>query len=1087
MIRRLLWLALLQTVFSLSIRAQATMGYYRYPALHGDWVVFTAEGDLWRMQRSTGWTQRLTAHPGQELYAHISPDGRWIAYTGEYEGPQEVYLMPLEGGLPRRITYDGEQAIVVGWTPDGHILYSTRHYSTLPNAQLVRVDPDNPEPEVLPLAQASDGCIDATDGTLYFTRMPFQGSHTRRYKGGTAQNIWKYHPGDAEATPLTADYAGTSKAPMLYNGRLYFASDRDGVMNLWSMNTRGKDLRQHTFSAFWDIKSPNGYKGQIVYQKSADIWLFDAAANREQKLEIRLVSDFNQRQKRWIKNATDQLSSVHLSADGEQVALTSRGRVFVAPAKQGRLVEVTRQYGIRYSDARFLPGTANLFMFSDASGEMEVWKAPANGIGAPEQLTRDNNIVLWEAYAAPDGRHIAYHDKNARLWLYDVETKTQTPIDSSGNGDFSDISWSPGSQWLAYVRPAANNNSQVVLYSLQGKTRQTVTTDRLDNFQPAWSPDGHWLYFLSDRDFRTIVRSPWGSRQPEPFYDKTTQIYLLALQPGLRSPFMAPDELTAKPEKEKKDETKKDEKPAGDSVVTEGLERRLFELPLPGRAIRDIALTDKYVYWLERPQVDEGKQNLMALKIGNEGKPDPQTLVEDIRYFELSADRKKLLVYKGKDLYVAEANGAKPDLAKTRLDLGNWSFQVDPIEEWRQMVVDAWRLERDYFYDTHLHGVNWKAILDRHLPLADRVTDRDELDDLLASMVSELSALHTFVRGGDKRRSPDQVATSSLGARLVKNTAQGGYTIAHIYRSDPDYPEELGPLDQPHLRVQEGDVITAINGVPVLETPDPNSLLPNAQGQQVRLALKKPSTGEVYEEVVEPISPAAAFNLRYNEWEYTRRQEVETRSGGRIGYVHLRAMSGQNYIEWIKNFYPVFNREGLIIDVRHNSGGNIDSWILEKLLRKAWFYWQPRVGDPSWNMQYAFRGHLVVLCNERTASDGEAFAEGFRRLGLGKVIGTRTWGGEIWLSGANFLVDRGVATASETGVYGPEGKWLIEGHGVDPDEVVDNLPHATFGGQDAQLQAGIEYLLKRIESDPRPVPPPPPYPDKSFRYRPDRQ
>ena len=1084
MIRRLLWLAILQAAVSTHAPAQATQGYYRFPAINGDWLVFTAEGDLWRMQRSTGWTQRLTTHPGQELYAHISPDGRWIAFTGEYEGAQEVYLMPLEGGIPRRITYEGEQAIVTGWTPDGRILYSTRHYSTLPNAQLVRIDPEKMEPDLLPLAQASDGCLNPSDGTLYFTRLPFQGSHTRRYKGGTAQNIWKFRPGDPEATPLTADYAGTSKTPLLFGERIYFLSDRDGIMNLWSMNHKGKDLRQHTHSTFWDIKSPDGHNGRIVYQKGADIWLYDTGSGKEAKLDIRLNSDFAQRQKRWIKNALDQLSAVHISPDGEQVALTSRGRVFVAPAKQGRLAEVTHKYGIRYTNARFLPESRDLILFSDESGEMELWKAPANGIGALEQLTQQNNIVLWNAFPSPDGKFIAYHDKNMSLWLFDVEKKTRELIDREDRSFFGNMAWSPAGQWLAYSRTAANDNSQIVLYEIESKTRHTVTTDRLDSYQPAWSPDGHWLYFLSDREFRSIVESPWGLRQPEPFFDKTTRIYLLALQPGLRSPFMPANELIEKPAKE---ESKKDSTAARDSVALEGLERRLFELPLAGRAIDNLVATDKYLYWLERPLVDESKQNLLALKIGNEDKPEPQVLAEDVQSFELSGNRKKILIRKGNDLYIVDAGGTKPDLGKAKLDLSKWTFQIDPQEEWRQILVDAWRLERDYFYDPQLHGVDWKVILDRHLPLAARITDRDELDDLIAHMVAELSALHTFVRGGDKRRSPDQIAPSSLGARLEKSAGQGGYRIAHIYRSDPDYPEQLGPLERPHLKIREGDIITAINGVPVLEAANPFSLMPNLQGQQLRLTLTPPSGGEPFEEIVEPISPAAEANLRYNEWEYTRRQEVEAQGAGKIGYVHLRAMTGRNFVEWVKNFYPVFNREGLIVDVRHNNGGNIDSWILEKLLRKAWFYWKPRVGEPSWNMQYAFRGHLVVLCNERTASDGEAFAEGFRRFGLGKLIGTRTWGGEIWLSGANFLVDRGVATASETGVYGPEGKWLIEGHGVDPDMVVDNLPHATFGGQDAQLEAAVRHLLHRIEEDPRPVPPPPAYPDKSFRYRGDKE
>ncbi|MGZ5487092.1 MAG: S41 family peptidase, partial [Candidatus Aminicenantales bacterium] len=475
-----------------------------------------------------------------------------------------------------------------------------------------------------------------------------------------------------------------------------------------------------------------------------------------------------------------------------------------------------------------------------------------------------------------------------------------------------------------------------------------------------------------------------------------------------------------------------------------------------------------------------GQAKLQAVEIKNRN-IQAKTLVEDVRNFELSADGTKLLVRKGSDIYVIDAGTAQPTpqtLTERRVDLSKWTFSIDPREEWRQMFVDAWRMERDYFYDRNLHNVDYQGLLERHRPFADRVSDRSELNDLLAHLVGELSALHTFVRGGDVRQPADNVTPGSLGARLVRDEAKGGYRIDHIYRSDPEYKDNLSPLGKPMSAIREGEIITAINGASTLGVPDPSLLLRNTAGQQVLLEVKPAAGGAVRKEIVVPITPYAESDLRYAEWEYTRRLEVEKSGKGDIGYVHLRAMGNANYTEWVKNFYPVFDRKGLIIDVRHNNGGNIDSWILEKLMRKAWFYWQDRVGKPTWNMQYAFRGHMVVLCDERTASDGEAFSEGFRRLGLGQVIGTRTWGGEIWLSSSNVLVDRGIASAAETGVYGPEGEWLIEGHGVVPDIVVDNLPHAAFNGKDAQLEAAVKHLQELIAKDPVDVPKHPPYPDK---------
>jgi tricorn protease len=383
-----------------------------------------------------------------------------------------------------------------------------------------------------------------------------------------------------------------------------------------------------------------------------------------------------------------------------------------------------------------------------------------------------------------------------------------------------------------------------------------------------------------------------------------------------------------------------------------------------------------------------------------------------------------------------------------------------------------------------LHGVDWKSIRKKYRPLVQRVHSRAELSDLLAQMVSELSALHIFVRGGDFREVPDRIALGSLGAVLERDAEAGGYVVRHVYRNDPDEPDRASPLARPisGRRLRHGDVIEQVNGVDTLSVADLGVPLLNKAGKQVLLRVRPADRGKPRNVIVKPVTTVAAADLRYHEWEYVRRLETEKRGKGEIGYVHLRAMSGGNFTEWAKGYYPVFPRQGLIIDVRDNRGGNIDSWILGRLLRRPWFYWNQRVGRaPMWNMQYAFRGHIVVLVNESTASDGEAFAEGIKRLKLGKVIGTRTWGGEIWLTSSNFLVDRGIATAAEFGVYGPEGAWLIEGHGVEPDVVVDNLPHATFKGKDVQLEAAIAYLQKRIKEKPVPPPRVPKFPNKAVR------
>ncbi len=505
-------------------------------------------------------------------------------------------------------------------------------------------------------------------------------------------------------------------------------------------------------------------------------------------------------------------------------------------------------------------------------------------------------------------------------------------------------------------------------------------------------------------------------------------------------------------------------------------------MPAPAGNYGDLAVNKDRLFWTDRDAGPGGQRDLMALDI--KSRPgDPATLVEDIASYELSADGKKLLVKKGDALHVIDADAdedAKLD-DKNRVDLSGWTFSFPPREEWQQMFVEAWRLERDYFWDRGLHGLDWPAVRAKYQPLVDRVTDRDELSDLLAQMVSNLSALHTFVYGGDARRAADKVQLASLGARLEPDSAAGGWRVAHVFRSDPDFPDDLSPLARPAVNVHDGDVIQAVNGVATLSVTNPAEVLRNQAGRQVRLRVRPAGGGASRDVIVTPIGDDAAASLRYGDWEYSRRLLVDSASHDSIGYVHLRAMSSGDMAQWERDFYPVFNRQGLIIDVRHNRGGNIDSWILGRLMRKAWMFWQDRIGNPYWNMQWAFRGHMVLLVDEWTASDGEAFSAGFRQLGLGKIIGTRTWGGEIWLSSDNVLVDRGIATAAESGVYGPGGTWLIEGHGVDPDTVVDNAPHASFTGGDAQLDAALAFLRREIREHPVPVPPHPAYPRPARR------
>ncbi len=1077
---RFLTLILFATGCMQTLQSQGFEGYYQYPDIHGDRIVFTAEGDLWTVAVSGGMAQRLTSHPEQETFPVFSPDGATIAFSASYEGPTEVYTMPAIGGLPTRWTYERDPSFVNSWTPDGKVVYQTRAFSGVPDYQVVEIDPEVKSKEVVPLYQASEASYDASGETLYFVRPAYHRNVTKRYKGGTARQIWKFKDGNPEAVRLTKDYAGESHHPMWYQNRVYFISDRDGTMNIWSMDESGSDLKQHTEHEDFDVRYARISEGKIVYQRGADLWIYDITSDVFSKIDIRLTSDLDQLREKWEENPSQYITQAKPDPKGEKVVLTARGRVFIAPVKDGRYVEFTEKSGVRYRDAVFSEDGSSVYVLSDESGEFEFVALPAEGIGAEKALTKDGEILRFEGVPSPDGKGLAYKDLLERMFILDLNTGKSKRISKLDNY-VGNPAWSPDGKWLAYEESADNLMTRIVLYNTATDKSAYLTTDRANSQSPAWSADGRFIYFLSDRSFTSLVGSPWGSRQPEPYFEARYKVYHTALKSGTRSPFREADELqqeeeATESESDSKGKAKEKEKEVTVSIDLDGIQERLEEVPVSPGNYRNLQVSDQAIYLMERGSGLRPKSDLKALKIGNDS-PELKTVVSDLRTYDLTGNRKKMLLRKGSDFYMIKAGSSEvKDLAESKIPLKNWKFSITPREEWRQIYTDAWRMERDYFYDKNMHGVDWDAMYAKYLPLVDRVTTREELSDLIGRFVGELSALHTSVRGGDTREDAADISVASLGAVFSRDEKAGGFKIEKIYRADPDYPNEKSPLDDPYLNISEGDVITRVNGKPVLEAVEMGELIRNQEGKQVRLTVL--SEGKTRDHIVKPMG--STYNLRYRDWEYKNRLAVEAATNKEVGYLHLRAMGSNDISQFYREFYPVFNRKGLIIDVRYNFGGNIDSFILEKLLRKAWMYWATRSGKPTWNMQYAFRGHIVVLVNENTYSDGEAFADGFKKLGLGTTIGVRTWGGEIWLSSANRLSDGGLARAPMMGVYGDNGEWLIEGHGFEPDIVLDNLPHATYKGKDAQLERAIEFLQEEIRKDPRDVPQPPPFPDKSF-------
>ncbi|MBV8604060.1 MAG: PD40 domain-containing protein [Pelomonas sp.] len=1122
---RITHLALAATLACSGVAGQAAdgvVGYYRMPAVHGADLVFVAEGDLWSVGVAGGQARQLTAHAGLETSPAISPDGRTLAFVGQYDGAKgpafgDVYAMPLGGGVPKRLSWAGRGVRVWGFAADGEIVYTAPSRSGQPGTQLYLVDPQTGVTRELPVDQASDGALSADGRWLYFTRHGLRGDNARHYRGGAIARLWALDlQASTEAQPLIPE-GNNDRRPMPYRtaageDRVAFLSDRGGDCNLWSVKADGSDLRQLTHHRGWDIRDAASDGQRIAYTLGADVHLLELASGNEAPVAITLGGDFDQQRERFIARPQDFLGPVALAPDGQRVLLNVRGHLATQGTGAWRRAELPQPPDGRCRDGAFSADGRSVFAMCDFSGEVEVWKFAANGLGKPEQITSDAQILRTALAPSPDGRWLAHTDKNGHLYLTELRTRETRRVDTGGLlHEDPELRWSPDSKALAFARDGrVGERAQLALYLLGENRMIALNSERYDNAAPAFSPDGHWLYFLSDREFQTTaVGGPWGDRNMGPDFPRRTKIYALALQQGLRWPFAAPDELAAasaaagKPaaprpaasaaaadaKDAKADDTDDKKKTAATlaagvrapTIVETGLASRLYEVPLPAGDYSALSTDGKRLWWLESSGRPGAKPQLDTLAIDNQG-GRPEAISGEIDQYALSADTKKLLIARGQgtpEILVVDAGARLPgDLEHARVRWSDWQVATEPRAEWRQMFNDAWRLHRDYFFDAQMRGVDWQAVRRKYEPLAARVTDRAELGDLMGQMSSEVGILHSQIGLPDLRSGEPGPAQAALGARFTKQAE--GWRLEHVYATDPERPDTAAPLAAPGLDFRAGDVITSINGRATREVADLAELLQGQAGHQVLVEYRRDGAAKPRQAIVTPVDAGRDAALRYGDWVAERARRVDAAGQGRLGYIHLNAMGPEDVDEFAREFYAQIDRDGLIIDVRSNNGGNVDSWMLGTLLRRAWMFWQPRSPEgapPAPNMQQVFRGRLVILVNEETYSDGETFSEGFKRLGLGTVIGKRTSGAGVWLSDGNLLVDKGHARAAEYAQLTPAGEQIIEGVGVTPDLVVENPPRATFAGQDAQLDAGIHELERLIAAQPPlPLPTPRPYP-----------
>jgi tricorn protease len=1054
----------------------------RFPAVSDDAIVFTYAGNLHTVPVNGGVARRLTSHDGFEMFARFSPDGKQIAFTGQYDGNTEVYLMPAEGGTPKRLTYTatlgrddvsdrmGPNNIVIGWTPDGkNILFRSRMHSFNDFiGQLFTVSIDGGIPEQVPLPRGGFASYSPDGSKLAFNRVFREFRTWKRYRGGMADEVWTYDFGTKKTEQLTTD-VGSDIIPMWVGEKIYFLSDREDNkrFNIWSVDPKTKEAKQVTRFTDFDCKFPSHSKDAVVFENGGYIYKLDAKTEKAEKVSIRILDDAASA-RGGLTNVSKSVTAVGLSPDGKRALFGARGDVFTVPASSGPTRNLTNTPGVHERNPDWCPDGKTIAFVSDASGEDEIYVAPQDGSAPATQVTTGADTYKYELLWSPNGKKILWSDKKLRLQFVDVATKKVTLVNQAKAWEIRDFSWSPDSKWVAYSRQEVDSLNKVYLYSLEQDKTIEVTDGWYAAGSPVFSSDGKYLYFVSARDFNPVIsNTEWNHA-----YTDMQRIYFVTLAKATENPFkLKQDEVAAK-DGAKKDEPKKDKKddpkPAGDMKVdVDGLKDRVLALPVPAGNYFSLKAAGGLLYY--QRAINRQAPGFFAYDIANQKELGLGT----INGYDVSADGKKMIVAKGGNYGIVDL--PKAPFEFKNLDLGGMEVRLDRQAEWAQIFRESWRQMRDFFYDPGLHGVDWPAMRTKYEPLVEHVRHRYDLTYVIGEMIAELNAGHAYVGGGEAPK-PERIAVGLLGAKLSRDGGSKFYRIDRVLRGANWDPTLRSPLTELGVDVQEGEYIVRVNGKPTNDVANIHELLLNTPGRQVMLHVnKEPKLDGARSVAVTPIADES--KLFYYEWVQGNIEKVAKATGGKVGYIHVPDMQTTGLNEFMKHYYPQVRKKGLIIDVRGNGGGNVSPMLIERLRRDPAMIGVARNGAPTVDPNGTFMGPMVCLLNEFSASDGDLFPYRFRHHKLGPLIGKRSWGGVVGIRGSLPLLDGGTLNRPEFSRIDVEGKaWIIEGYGVDPDIVQDNDPAKEYAGDDEQLTKGIEVILEKLKTEGKDLPKPPPYP-----------
>ena len=1057
--------------FTMRASAQNDARLMRYPDINKNQIAFVYAGDIWSVDANGGEARRLTSHPGMELFPKISPDGKWIAFSGEYSGSRQIFVMPSNGGTPRQLTFynsvgvmpprGGFDDVPLDWTSDSKniLIRANRTPFGDRNGKYFMVSLDGGLEKPLPIVNGGFAALSPDDKKICFTPVDREFRTWKRYKGGRATDLWIYDL-DKNTSEQITDFKGTDQLPVWFGDNIYFASDRDLKLNIYQYNTTTKDLKQMTKHADFDCMWPSGGNGQMVYENGGFLYKLNLQSGKEEKVTVNIHFD-NPNIIPYYKNVKDFVQAFEISPTGKRALISARGDIFSVPAENGPTYNLTNTQGVREIYPRWSPDGKYISYYSDASGEYEIYLLENKKGAIPHQLTSGSSAWKYNAEWSPNSKYLLYFDRTLQLKLVDVETGKTTVVTHADRDEIQSYSFSPDSKWVTYGKEGANGLGAVWVYNLEKAENKQLTDDRFNDGSPVFSTDGKYIWFISDRDFNLN----FSSFEFDYLYDKSAKIYAVAL--GADSPKLFKDKNDVEPVKEaekpveepKKDKkTKIEEKPAvalpkDIQIDFEGINSRITAFPLRSGEYSNLIAVDGGILYISNGSLH---------KYTIEDKKDEEVM-DAVSQAVLSSDGKMMIYHSGKDFGIAKiSSGQKSGAGK--LDLDDLMMKIDPKKEWAQIYADGWRIFRDYFYVSNMHGVDWKGIKERYSPLIQHVSHRADLDYILGEIISETNTGHSYVDWGDFER-VKRIDTGLLGAELKADPTSGKYRIVKIYAGENWNEARRSPLTEQGVNVKEGDYLLAINGTELTLNMNPYELLENKVGKTVEITVNSiPEPAGARTSTIRPIS--SELELLNLNWVNERRAMVDKLSGGKIGYIYVPNTSADGNRELFRGMYAYAEKDALIIDDRYNGGGFIPDVMTDLLERKTLSYWQRNGLSPMKTPGVAHNGPKVMLTNGYSSSGGDAFPYYFRKTGLGKLIGTRTWGGLVGMSGNAGLVDGGYIAVPRFGIFDENEQWIIEGTGVSPDIEVVDRPEQLAKGIDPCIEKAVEVLLKQLQENP---------------------